>query len=198
MLKPSTACTGLGTLKISQGSTPILCWLSVADCKEPPELEHGFVTFSSRNNLTTYRAAIQYHCQHPYYHMAPNSTGEQGDLSPWCGWARGGSQGWPQWGFRAGESTRSSSPRKGSSRLPIPKTQQSQSPAESSGIMAELHAYPPAETPQGVFTKHHRSLHPLDMALGGSQGAHMSQPSFLLLSQYGKPKNFLTFLPPCS
>ncbi|KAM6357546.1 LOW QUALITY PROTEIN: mannan-binding lectin serine protease 1-like [Alca torda] len=46
----------------------------IADCKVPPELEHGFVTFSSRNNLTTYRAAIQYHCQHPYYHMAPNST----------------------------------------------------------------------------------------------------------------------------
>ncbi|KAM6122088.1 LOW QUALITY PROTEIN: mannan-binding lectin serine protease 1-like [Pterocles gutturalis] len=46
----------------------------IADCKAPPELEHGFVTFSSRNNLTTYRAAIQYHCQHPYYHMAPNST----------------------------------------------------------------------------------------------------------------------------
>ncbi|KFR00594.1 Mannan-binding lectin serine protease 1, partial [Nipponia nippon] len=46
----------------------------IADCKAPLELEHGFVTFSSRNNLTTYRAAIQYHCQHPYYHMAPNST----------------------------------------------------------------------------------------------------------------------------
>ncbi|NWX26670.1 MASP1 protease, partial [Notiomystis cincta] len=46
----------------------------VADCKAPPELEHGFVTFSTRNNLTTYQAAIQYHCQHPYYHMAPNST----------------------------------------------------------------------------------------------------------------------------
>uniref|UniRef100_A0A8B9MHG5 Mannan-binding lectin serine protease 1 n=1 Tax=Accipiter nisus TaxID=211598 RepID=A0A8B9MHG5_9AVES len=45
-----------------------------ADCKAPLELEHGFVTFSSRNNLTTYRAAIQYHCQHPYYHMAPNTT----------------------------------------------------------------------------------------------------------------------------
>lgn len=56
---------------------PLLCWLSVADCKAPPELEHGFVTFSTRNNLTTYQAAIQYHCQHPYYHMAPNSTGEQ-------------------------------------------------------------------------------------------------------------------------
>lgn len=63
--------------KRAQGSTPLLCWLSVADCKAPLELEHGFVTFSSRNNLTTYRAAIQYHCQHPYYHMAPNSTGEQ-------------------------------------------------------------------------------------------------------------------------
>lgn len=48
------------------------------------------------------------------------------------------------------------------------------------------------------FTKHHGSLHPLDMGLGGSPGAHMSQPSFLLLPQYGKPKNFLTFLPPCS
>ncbi|KAI1235893.1 hypothetical protein IHE44_0001984 [Lamprotornis superbus] len=46
----------------------------IADCKAPPELEHGFVTFSTRNNLTTYQAAIQYHCQHPYYHMAPNST----------------------------------------------------------------------------------------------------------------------------
>ncbi|XP_054241875.1 mannan-binding lectin serine protease 1 [Indicator indicator] len=46
----------------------------IADCKAPPELEHGFITFSSRNNLTTYRAAVQYHCQHPYYHMAPNST----------------------------------------------------------------------------------------------------------------------------
>ncbi|NXE27186.1 MASP1 protease, partial [Ardeotis kori] len=46
----------------------------IADCKAPLELEHGFFTFSSRNNLTTYRAAIQYHCQHPYYHMAPNST----------------------------------------------------------------------------------------------------------------------------
>ncbi|KAK2530955.1 Masp1 [Columba livia] len=54
----------------------------IADCKEPPELEHGFVTFSSRNNLTTYRAAIQYHCQHPYYHMAPNSTGEQWGWAP--------------------------------------------------------------------------------------------------------------------
>ncbi|XP_051482775.1 LOW QUALITY PROTEIN: mannan-binding lectin serine protease 1-like [Apus apus] len=46
----------------------------IADCKAPPDLEHGFVTFSSRNNLTTYRAAIQFHCQHPYYHMAPNSS----------------------------------------------------------------------------------------------------------------------------
>ncbi|XP_062438642.1 LOW QUALITY PROTEIN: mannan-binding lectin serine protease 1-like [Rhea pennata] len=46
----------------------------IADCKAPPELEHGFVTFSSRNNLTTYGAGIQYHCEHPYYHMAPNST----------------------------------------------------------------------------------------------------------------------------
>ncbi|XP_068020168.1 mannan-binding lectin serine protease 1 isoform X2 [Melanerpes formicivorus] len=53
----------------------------IADCKAPPELEHGFITYSSRNNLTTYRAAIQYHCQHPYYHMAPNSTA----LAEQCG-----------------------------------------------------------------------------------------------------------------
>lgn len=89
----------------SPASTPLLCWLSVADCKEPPELEHGFVTFSSRNNLTTYRAAIQYHCQHPYYHMAPNSTGEQcphGTVRVGV-WPRirvftsVGSLGWPLW-----------------------------------------------------------------------------------------------------
>ena len=67
-----------------QGSTLILYWLSVVDCQAPPELEHGFVTFLSRNNLTTYRAAIQYHCQHPYYHMAPNSTGELGGVE-WVG-----------------------------------------------------------------------------------------------------------------
>ena len=79
MPKPSITCplAGWTPQETAQGSTPLLCWLSVADCKAPLELEHGFVTFSSRNNLTTYRAAIQYHCQHPYYHMAPNSTGER-------------------------------------------------------------------------------------------------------------------------
>lgn len=85
---PALLPTGwMGTQDTAQGSTPLLCWLSVADCKAPPELEHGFVAFSSRNNLTTYRATVQYHCQHPYYHMAPNSTGEQWNwaVSPWHG-----------------------------------------------------------------------------------------------------------------
>lgn len=78
MPKPSIACLLAGWAPQETRAEPsLLCWLSVADCKAPPELEHGFVTFSSRNNLTTYRAAIQYHCQHPYYHMAPNSTGER-------------------------------------------------------------------------------------------------------------------------
>uniref|UniRef100_A0ACB8FC10 Mannan-binding lectin serine protease 1 n=1 Tax=Sphaerodactylus townsendi TaxID=933632 RepID=A0ACB8FC10_9SAUR len=47
----------------------------VADCKQPPELEHGYVTFSTSNNLTTYQSGIQYSCQRPYYQMVPNVTG---------------------------------------------------------------------------------------------------------------------------
>ncbi|XP_019359011.1 PREDICTED: mannan-binding lectin serine protease 1 isoform X1 [Gavialis gangeticus] len=47
----------------------------MADCRAPAELEHGFITFTSRSNLTTYRSAIRYSCQRPYYHMAPNVTG---------------------------------------------------------------------------------------------------------------------------
>ncbi|XP_074860301.1 mannan-binding lectin serine protease 1 isoform X3 [Carettochelys insculpta] len=47
----------------------------MADCKAPPALEHGSVAFATRNNLTTYRAGIQYACQQPYYRMAPNVTG---------------------------------------------------------------------------------------------------------------------------
>ncbi|KAK2505092.1 hypothetical protein MC885_001254 [Smutsia gigantea] len=40
-----------------------------------PELEHGLVTFSTRNNLTTYKSEIRYSCQQPYYKMLHNITG---------------------------------------------------------------------------------------------------------------------------
>lgn len=57
----------------------------MADCRAPAELEHGFITFASRSNLTTYRSAIRYSCQRPYYRLAPNVTGE--------GTGRGGLEG---------------------------------------------------------------------------------------------------------
>ncbi|XP_066475312.1 mannan-binding lectin serine protease 1 [Tiliqua scincoides] len=47
----------------------------IADCKTPPELAHGAVTFSTPLNLTTYQSGIQYFCQQPYYQMVPNITG---------------------------------------------------------------------------------------------------------------------------
>ncbi|XP_042312562.1 LOW QUALITY PROTEIN: mannan-binding lectin serine protease 1 [Sceloporus undulatus] len=47
----------------------------IADCQMPSRLDHGFVTFSTPNNLTTYQSVIQYSCQHPYYQMVPNITG---------------------------------------------------------------------------------------------------------------------------
>ncbi|KAM6222378.1 mannan-binding lectin serine protease 1 [Rhynchocyon petersi] len=47
----------------------------VADCGDPAELEHGLVTFSTRNNLTTYKSEIRYSCQQPYYKMLQNITG---------------------------------------------------------------------------------------------------------------------------
>ncbi|XP_049736501.1 mannan-binding lectin serine protease 1 isoform X3 [Elephas maximus indicus] len=47
----------------------------VADCRAPAELEHGLITFSTRNNLTTYKSEIRYSCQQPYYKMLPNITG---------------------------------------------------------------------------------------------------------------------------
>lgn len=50
--------------------------VSVADCGAPAELEHGLVTFSTRNNLTTYKSEIRYSCQQPYYKMYNNITGE--------------------------------------------------------------------------------------------------------------------------
>lgn len=54
----------------------LLSSLSVADCGAPAELEHGLVTFSTRNNLTTYKSEIRYSCQQPYYKMYNNITGE--------------------------------------------------------------------------------------------------------------------------
>ncbi|XP_060098732.1 mannan-binding lectin serine protease 1 [Heteronotia binoei] len=56
-------------------SVPLGCGSPVADCKQPPALDHGFVTFSTPDNLTTYQSGIQYSCQQPYYQMAPNVTG---------------------------------------------------------------------------------------------------------------------------
>lgn len=50
--------------------------LSVADCGAPAELKHGLVTFSTSNNLTTYKSEVRYSCQQPYYKMFHNITGE--------------------------------------------------------------------------------------------------------------------------
>ncbi|XP_032731504.1 mannan-binding lectin serine protease 1 isoform X2 [Lontra canadensis] len=47
----------------------------IADCGAPAELKHGLITFSTRNNLTTYKSEIQYSCQQPYYQMLRNITG---------------------------------------------------------------------------------------------------------------------------
>ncbi|XP_010336010.1 mannan-binding lectin serine protease 1 isoform X4 [Saimiri boliviensis] len=47
----------------------------IVDCRAPAELEHGLVTFSTRNNLTTYKSEIKYSCQEPYYKMLNNITG---------------------------------------------------------------------------------------------------------------------------
>ncbi|KAF4020903.1 hypothetical protein G4228_012390 [Cervus hanglu yarkandensis] len=46
----------------------------IADCGTPAELENGVVTFSTRNNLTTYKSEIRYSCQRPYYKMLHNIT----------------------------------------------------------------------------------------------------------------------------
>ncbi|XP_003256678.2 mannan-binding lectin serine protease 1 isoform X2 [Nomascus leucogenys] len=47
----------------------------IVDCRAPGELEHGLFTFSTRNNLTTYKSEIKYSCQEPYYKMLNNITG---------------------------------------------------------------------------------------------------------------------------
>ncbi|XP_052014699.1 mannan-binding lectin serine protease 1 isoform X2 [Apodemus sylvaticus] len=47
----------------------------IVDCGVPAGLEHGLVTFSTRNNLTTYKSEIRYSCQQPYYKMLHNITG---------------------------------------------------------------------------------------------------------------------------
>ncbi|XP_014348223.1 mannan-binding lectin serine protease 1 [Latimeria chalumnae] len=57
----------------------------IVDCRSPPELEHGFVTFHTRNNLTTYGSSFEYSCQEPYYQMVPsiNNTYTCGERSLW-------------------------------------------------------------------------------------------------------------------
>ncbi|KAM9036975.1 mannan-binding lectin serine protease 1 isoform X2 [Sarcophilus harrisii] len=47
----------------------------IVDCSTPTELEHGHVTFATRNNLTTYKSQVHYSCQKPYYTLFPNVTG---------------------------------------------------------------------------------------------------------------------------
>nr|XP_048309836.1 mannan-binding lectin serine protease 1 isoform X1 [Myodes glareolus] len=47
----------------------------IVDCGVPAGLKHGLVTFSTRNNLTTYKSEIRYSCQQPYYKMLHNVTG---------------------------------------------------------------------------------------------------------------------------
>lgn len=51
------------------------------DCGAPAELENGLVTFSTRNNLTTYKSEIRYSCQQPYYQMLHGITGEPSTLN---------------------------------------------------------------------------------------------------------------------
>lgn len=87
----------------------LLSSFSVADCGAPAELEHGLVTFSTRNNLTTYKSEIRYSCQQPYYKMYNNITGEPCLLNQppptshtlWVsglGWGLKQSISWPQFG----------------------------------------------------------------------------------------------------
>ncbi|XP_072474921.1 mannan-binding lectin serine protease 1 isoform X3 [Notamacropus eugenii] len=47
----------------------------IVDCSRPEELEHGLVTFATRNNATTYKSEVHYSCQRPYYKLFPNITG---------------------------------------------------------------------------------------------------------------------------
>lgn len=53
----------------------------IADCGTPAKLENGLVTFSTRNNLTTYKSEIIYSCQQPYYKMLHSTTGEPSMLN---------------------------------------------------------------------------------------------------------------------
>ncbi|XP_028731026.1 mannan-binding lectin serine protease 1 isoform X1 [Peromyscus leucopus] len=47
----------------------------IVDCGVPAGLKHGLVTFSTRNNLTTYKSEIRYSCRQPFYKMLHNITG---------------------------------------------------------------------------------------------------------------------------
>ncbi|XP_048202936.1 mannan-binding lectin serine protease 1 isoform X2 [Perognathus longimembris pacificus] len=45
------------------------------DCGVPAGVEHGMITFSTSNNLTTYNSEIRYSCQQPFYKILQNTTG---------------------------------------------------------------------------------------------------------------------------
>lgn len=65
----------------------------------------------------------------------------------------------------------------------------------------EFPLYPPGPRPKDItrcFARHHMPLHPSDPALGSSKGVHTPQPFFVLLPLQAQPKDFLTFLSPCS
>ncbi|XP_036610870.1 mannan-binding lectin serine protease 1 isoform X3 [Trichosurus vulpecula] len=47
----------------------------IVDCSTPAELEHGLVTFATKNNATTFKSEVRYSCQQPYYKLFPNITG---------------------------------------------------------------------------------------------------------------------------
>ncbi|XP_043926330.1 mannan-binding lectin serine protease 1 isoform X2 [Protopterus annectens] len=46
----------------------------IVDCQTPPILEHGYVEFNTRNNLSTYQSQIEYFCQQAFYQIVPNIT----------------------------------------------------------------------------------------------------------------------------
>ncbi|KAK7824575.1 hypothetical protein U0070_021496 [Myodes glareolus] len=57
------------------GGVRVMTMQDFVDCGVPAGLKHGLVTFSTRNNLTTYKSEIRYSCQQPYYKMLHNVTG---------------------------------------------------------------------------------------------------------------------------
>ncbi|XP_066565809.1 mannan-binding lectin serine protease 1 isoform X2 [Amia ocellicauda] len=57
----------------------------IVDCQTPADLEKGFVTYGSSNNLTVYGSSIQYSCKEPIYQMYPkiNSSYVCGEKGAW-------------------------------------------------------------------------------------------------------------------